>query len=105
MLENACKWARQRVDVKLAFRPDGALEIVVEDDGPGLAADVRQRVFDPGVRLDGRQEGQGPGLAIVRDIAESCGIGIRLAVGRVGGLRVTLSFPAARVRRHRRAGR
>ncbi len=103
VMENACKWARARVDVRLELMPEGNLRIVVEDDGPGLAAEARQRVFDPGVRLDEQREGQGLGLSIVRDIAEGHGLDIAMEKGRLGGLRVAVTFPAERVRKGQKA--
>ena len=76
LLENAVAVARSRVDVSLRADPTGAV-LVVEDDGPGIPADQRDRVFERFVRLDGARDrtsgGSGLGLAIVSAIARRHG--------------------------------
>jgi signal transduction histidine kinase len=93
LLENACKWARQRVTV--ASRVDGAgrLTILIDDDGPGLPAARRDEVFERGRRLDQSMPGSGLGLAIVRDIAELYEGTVELVDSPLGGLGVRLSLP------------
>jgi signal transduction histidine kinase len=69
-------------------------EIIVEDDGPGIAVADRLRIFDRGVRLDSGKPGTGLGLAIVRDVAELYGGSIILDDSEdMGGLLVRLSLP------------
>ena len=76
LLENAVAVARSRVDVSLHAEGTGAV-LVVEDDGPGIPADQRDRVFERFVRLDGARDrtsgGSGLGLAIVSAIARRHG--------------------------------
>jgi two-component system sensor histidine kinase PhoQ len=76
LLENAFKWARHRV--LLTARPlDGApgrlsgLELVIEDDGTGIAVEDVERLLQRGVRGDERVQGHGIGLAIVQDILKA----------------------------------
>ncbi|WP_425364961.1 ATP-binding protein [Jiella endophytica] len=74
------------------------LSIVVEDNGPGIAADQREEVFKPFVRLDTARNldagGTGLGLAIARDIARAHGGDILLSDSALGGLRALIRIPA-----------
>jgi signal transduction histidine kinase len=76
LLDNAVRHARALVDVGLTV-DEGTVVLTVSDDGPGIPAADRERVFDRFVRLDearGRaQGGTGLGLAIVRGIATRLG--------------------------------
>ena len=94
LLDNACKWASVSVAIA-ASRVDGDIAIVVEDDGPGIVAEMREAVLQRGVRADEAAPGSGFGLAIVRDIAELYGGSIALGAAPGGGLRATLRLPAA----------
>nr|WP_245318909.1 ATP-binding protein [Consotaella salsifontis] len=74
------------------------LTITVEDDGPGIAAEQREEVFKPFVRLDTARNidagGTGLGLSIARDIARSHGGDILLSDSELGGLRAMVRIPA-----------
>jgi signal transduction histidine kinase len=92
ILDNAARHAAQRV--RIAAEPSGPA-IVVEDDGPGIAADAHASVIERGTRLDQREGGVGLGLAIVQDVLEAYGWQLALgASDELGGLKVTIS-PAA----------
>ena len=65
----------------------------VEDSGPGIAPDQRQRVFDRFVRLDDKTTGSGLGLAIVRDIALAHGATIAIDRRDGGGAVFSVRFP------------
>jgi signal transduction histidine kinase len=93
LLDNACKWANSRV-VMEASRNGSMLFLTVDDDGPGLAPDLRMVVLERGVRIDEAAPGSGLGLAIVRDLAELYGGSVRLDGSPLGGLRARLSLPA-----------
>ena len=69
LLDNACKWARTRVVITSSATDSGHV-ITVDDDGAGLAAEMREAVLQRGVRADEAAPGSGLGLAIVRDLAE-----------------------------------
>ncbi len=95
LLENAAKYGGGSVFVTIQHEGATA-EILVEDDGPGIALADRERIFDRGVRLDSGKPGTGLGLAIVRDVAEIYGGGITLEESEdLGGLLVRLRLPAA----------
>jgi signal transduction histidine kinase len=73
VLENACRYASSRVRVTIA-RSDSTVVYAVADDGPGVLADERARIFEPGVRgaagVSGHR-GAGLGLALARRLAHS----------------------------------
>jgi signal transduction histidine kinase len=94
LADNACKWAGSRVAISAARKGD-RLEIVIEDDGPGIAADARAAVLGRGQRLDERVPGSGLGLDIVREIATLYRGDLALTGSALGGLRVELDLPAA----------
>jgi signal transduction histidine kinase len=93
LMDNACKWARERVAVT-ARAEGGRLKITVEDDGPGLAPEDRARVLARGARLDETVPGSGLGLDIVSEIAALYGGTLTLEDAELGGLRATLDLPA-----------
>ncbi|HEV7336795.1 MAG TPA: ATP-binding protein, partial [Bosea sp. (in: a-proteobacteria)] len=73
------------------------LIVMVDDDGPGIAPELREDVFKPFFRLDEARNvdggGTGLGLAIARDIARSHGGDIILGESPLGGLRATVRLP------------
>jgi signal transduction histidine kinase len=93
LLDNACKWAASRVELT-SSSADDTLVIVVDDDGPGLAASLREAVLQRGVRADEAAPGSGFGLAIVREVAGLYDGSIALDASPAGGLRATLRLPA-----------
>lgn len=92
ILENAGKWARTAVSVRVNVRE--GIVVTVEDDGPGVAADQLERLGERGVRLDEQQQGTGLGLAIARDIAEAYRGDLTFSRATAGGLAVTIRLPA-----------
>jgi signal transduction histidine kinase len=96
LLDNAAKYGAGRVFVTVK-RLSGMVDITVEDDGPGIPAAERVRLFERGARLDTGKPGTGLGLAIVRDVAEIYGGSAELGQSEdLGGLCVTLRLPEAR---------
>jgi signal transduction histidine kinase len=95
LVENAVAYGG-RADVRLADTPKG-YEILVEDDGPGIAEDDQHRVFEPFVRLESSRNaatgGTGLGLTLVKAIAEGHGGAVRLENRSEGGLRARLDLP------------
>jgi two-component system sensor histidine kinase PhoQ len=97
LMDNAAKWCtgRIRVSASLAEGPESGqrLRIVVDDDGPGIAAGDRNLVLERGARADEQTPGHGLGLAMVREMVEL--YGGRLAVGEstLGGARLEMQLP------------
>ena len=94
LIDNAGKWARSRVVVDVG-RDGATLRFTVDDDGPGIPAAQRERMFERGVQLDQRQPGAGLGLDIVRTLAETYGGHVEAQASPLGGLRMTLQLPAS----------
>jgi len=95
IVSNACKYARH-VWVTLQVQPE-AVEIFVDDDGPGIPQDQRDEVFKPFYRLEKSRNlktgGIGLGLSIAQDIVHGHGGEIFLEESEHGGLRVVVRLP------------
>jgi signal transduction histidine kinase len=65
-----------------AKKENGQLEIAVEDSGPGVAEELREKIFEPFV--SSRSNGSGLGLAIAREIIEAHGGTLLCVHGRIG---------------------
>lgn len=103
LIDNACKWSRERVDVSVqAGSGEDArmLLIRIDDDGPGLTPDEAGKVLRRGVRLDEKTPGSGLGLDIVKELVDVYGGSLRLDRSPSGGLRADLVLPAARTGRN-----
>lgn len=92
LVDNACKWATTRVTISSVVE-SARLVLLVDDDGPGLAASLRDAVLRRGVRADEAAPGSGLGLAIVRDLAELYRGSITLHESPAGGVRARLELP------------
>ncbi|MGV9007172.1 MAG: sensor histidine kinase [Brevundimonas sp.] len=85
--------------VRLSARPQaaGGLEVLIEDDGPGIPPDMYEEAFRPFSRLDParnqNRKGVGLGLAIARDVARSHGGDITLDRSDMGGLQARIRLP------------
>lgn len=101
LLDNACKWGRERVSLSAAPAPGlGAagrtfLIISVEDDGPGLPENQRAEALKRGQRLDESKPGSGLGLSIVAETAAMYNGNVQLEQAPLGGLRAVLTLPSA----------
>ncbi len=95
LVGNAVRYAK-RVEIRAA-RVEGAVEITVDDDGPGIPENLRAEAFRPFFRIDSSRNldtgGVGLGLSISRDIIHSHGGEITLDDSPLGGLRVRLHIP------------
>jgi signal transduction histidine kinase len=95
LVDNAVLHGGGRVFITIGGTAE-TVEILVEDDGPGIPAAARARLFARGERLDTDKPGTGLGLAIARDVAEIYGGDIALEESEdLGGLLVRLTLPAA----------
>lgn len=74
-------------------RADGGVEVAVEDNGPGLSAEIRDKVFD--AFFTTKAKGLGLGLSICRSIIEAHGGRLDLAKGEGRGARFTFTLPSA----------
>ncbi|WP_404416745.1 ATP-binding protein [Marinospirillum sp.] len=90
LLDNAGKWAKSRVLMKLAETPDN-LEIHIQDDGPGVDPRNLQELGTRGLRLDEQKPGYGLGLAIVHEIVTR--YGGHLVFTNSPGLQVSIFLP------------
>jgi signal transduction histidine kinase len=104
LIENAIRHTPPGTTIQASVRArdthggtGGEVELVVEDDGPGISPELAGRVFERFVRGgDDRSAGSsGLGLAIVQAVAESHGGSVRLEAGADGGARFVVSLPAA----------
>jgi two-component system sensor histidine kinase PhoQ len=92
LLDNAFKWAAAQVRVGVD-RGTGGLEILVEDDGPGVPSDLAEKVLTRGTRADEATPGQGIGLAVARDICEAYGGTLTIDHSPLGGALVRVLLP------------
>lgn len=95
LIGNAVRYA-EHIAVRVGQRGD-AVEILIDDDGPGIPADKRDDVFRAFFRIESSRNretgGVGLGMTIARDVARSHGGDIQLADSPLGGLRVRLVLP------------
>lgn len=96
LVDNAIKYTPQggRVDLEVRAQA-GRATIRVEDSGPGIPEEERERVFDRFYRIAGSEaSGSGLGLAIIKAIAERHGATLTLGQSeRLGGLSAVVAFP------------
>jgi signal transduction histidine kinase len=97
IVDNALRYASS-ADIAIASI-DGTVELLVDDDGPGIPEAERSLVFEPFYRLEASRNratgGSGLGLAIARQIVEAHGGTIAIETAPSGGTRVLIRFPAA----------
>jgi two-component system OmpR family sensor kinase len=90
LLRNAQKYALSRIRMR-AWREGGRVLIAVEDDGPGIPVEERERVFEPFYRLDRSRDratgGFGLGLSIARKAVLLHGGGLQVEGSELGGAR------------------
>jgi signal transduction histidine kinase len=96
LADNAARHSRGRVAIAV-IPSDGYVFVTVEDDGAGVLAEERERIFERFVRLDEARSrdagGSGLGLAIARGIAASSGGSLTVDDSRWGGARFVLTLP------------
>jgi signal transduction histidine kinase len=98
LLDNARRYGGP--EVELGLRPvAGGYELIVADRGPGVPAEMRERIFEPFYRLPGHAEmagGVGLGLSLVKQIAERHSGRVRCLPRDGGGSRFVLFLPTAK---------
>ncbi|MGM9483066.1 ATP-binding protein [Roseateles sp. NT4] len=96
LIDNAVKYGARAVHVSALRGPRGAPLLRVDDDGPGIPLEARERVFDRFQRGENADvEGSGLGLAIVQAAARQQGASVTLDTSPAGGLRVEIAWPQA----------
>lgn len=91
LLENAYRLCLEQVRVSFETLP-GQQVLCIEDDGPGVPADQRERILQRGERLDRQHPGQGIGLAVVKDIIDSFDGRLTLEDSPLGGAAFRITF-------------
>ncbi len=96
LMDNACKWTKGKIHVQavVSQEVEGRLQIIVDDDGPGLGEDEYETVLKRGMRLDEATPGSGFGLSIVNDLAKAYKGSLNLEKSPMGGLRAVLVLPS-----------
>jgi two-component system sensor histidine kinase QseC len=94
LIDNAMRYGPPAREIRVTVRPDDGHGLaVIEDAGPGIPAEERERVFERFYRLYGDGDGCGIGLSIVRTVAETHHAQIDLGASELGGLCVRVAFP------------
>lgn len=96
LLQNAGKFANSTVKISFSTLKPNYYQIRIEDDGPGIPIQDRQRIFEPFVRLKQQpketDEGFGFGLAITKKIIEQHGWKISVKDSDMGGARMIIDI-------------
>ena len=93
VLENACRYAKSTVNIDME-RNGSTVRYAISDDGPGVAENERERIFEPGVRgAAANGDGSGLGLALARRLAASVAGEIEVDSASPGG-RFLVRLPA-----------
>jgi two-component system, OmpR family, sensor histidine kinase QseC len=94
LIDNSMRYAPPSSAIRVTVAPVGGRCVAtVEDSGPGIPPQERDRVFDRFYRLSSDGEGCGIGLSIVRNVAQVHRATIELGESDLGGLRVSVAFP------------
>ena len=99
LIENACKYGKEKIALRIVVIGEDELIFSVSDDGLGLPKDEMNKVFARGFRLDEQKPGTGLGLNIVKDIVETYNKGeVSLKESKkLGGLEVSIRLPMAKI--------
>jgi signal transduction histidine kinase len=96
LADNAMRWSDAQVAFALTAH-DGAAVLCVDDDGPGVPSDARERVFERFVRLDDARSrddgGSGLGLAVAYELVRASGGTITIGDSPIGGARFAVHLP------------
>ncbi len=91
LLDNACKWATTQIMISINNNP--TVQILIEDDGPGIAEENRIKLTKRGARVDEMNNGHGLGLSIVQYMVKQYGGQLSLKQSsQLGGLLVEVTL-------------
>ena len=94
VMDNACKWCKQRVRISVSLK-DKSARFTIADDGPGIKASEREHILQRGGRMDQSMPGQGIGLAVVMDIVTAYHSELTITQSDLGGAAFTFDLPAS----------
>ena len=97
LIDNAIRYTPEKGSVEVSTRTnDGTVQLMIADSGTGVPKEEQERIFERFYRRTGtKATGSGLGLSIVKRIADLHRAEIQLTDSPLGGLCVTLKFPAA----------
>lgn len=99
LVENGARYARAKVDVRVDDDGAGGVRVTVDDDGPGIPPEVRERVFEKWVQVVDEQRGprqrmnQGLGLTFVQLAMRAHGGSVEVDASPTGGCRFVVTLP------------
>lgn len=92
LLDNALKWSETQIQISAADEGD-RICMRIEDDGPGIPEDLRERILDGGLRLDESKPGTGLGLTIASDLVAAYGGKLQvMESAKLGGACIQVCF-------------
>ena len=98
LLKNAAKYSQRLILISSQYTADG-IDIIVDDDGPGIPEEEREHIFEAFYRLDRSRDrttgGFGLGLAIARQAMQQHGGSITVTQSALGGASFVLHLPKA----------
>ncbi len=94
LLDNAWKYCAGRVRLQARILADGATELRLEDDGPGMPPERVAELLQRGRRGDQSQPGHGIGLAVADELVRLYGGRLEIGRGSLGGAELRIRLPA-----------
>lgn len=91
LMDNAYKYCQQQVDIQIK-NVGKSLQIIINDDGDGVAKQDRHWILERGARADTREAGQGIGLAVTLDILSSYGGELKIETSALGGASIKVDI-------------
>jgi two-component system OmpR family sensor kinase len=101
LIKNAAKYSERQIIISSIHNDEGGIDIMVEDDGPGIPEAEHEHIFEPFYRLDRSRDrttgGFGLGLSIARQALQQHGGYITINQSALGGARFVMHLPKAAV--------
>lgn len=96
LMENAFKFCISTVEIKIERFKSGEIILSVDDDGPGIPEELREKVLHRGARADTKQQGQGIGLAVCDELVHSYQGRLQITTSHLQGACFTITLPAVK---------